>query len=341
MHTISVKYALLAALTVACGFGQATATIQTFPLQDTNGLIPTRNVKAEAVEYQGRRAVRLAYEGHEDGFAVLPGTDFQDGVIEAEIALKVTTPPGVRNPGFLGIAFRARPDASHYELFYLRPGNAVAQDQAMRNHAVQYVAAPDFGWYQLRRAWPWVYESHADLKPETWTKVKIEVAGRMAKLYVNGSDSPALVVDGLKGEDLRGVVALWGYANEEAYFSNVRITPAAPLNIKNGSDITGTWNLRYSSDAGVLEGSLKLNRDATKVSGTWSGALGQNCAVTGTWRDGYIELSFPGEWPKDVGLGVPGPVTACLAGWIDGNAGKGRMRVEAHSDGQWTATRKE
>jgi hypothetical protein len=51
-----------------------------------------------------------------------------------------------------------RPDASHYELFYLRPGNSEAGDQAMRNHAVQYVSEPGFGRYRLRREWPWVYD---------------------------------------------------------------------------------------------------------------------------------------------------------------------------------------
>jgi hypothetical protein len=40
-------------------------------------------------------------------------------------------------------------------------------------------------------------------------------------------------------------------------------------------------------------------------------------------------------------IGSSGPVTAFLAGWIDGKSGKGRMRVERHSDGQWVATRKE
>src|SRR5207249_5233207 len=100
------------------------------------------------------------------------------GTIEADIALKITTPPGVRMPGFVGIAFRARPDASRYELFYLRPGNSHAEDQAMRNHVVQYTPEPDYGWYKLRREWPRVYESHAELQTETWTKVKIEVKGR-------------------------------------------------------------------------------------------------------------------------------------------------------------------
>jgi hypothetical protein len=339
MQTNLLKCAAVAALASGSAFGQTPAR-QTFPLKETTGLI-ARNVKVEAVEYQGREAIRLTMDGSADGFAVLPGTDFQDGIIEADLALKVTTPKGVRNPGFLGIAFRARPDASHYELFYLRPGNAGVEDQAMRNHAVQYSAVPGFGWYELRRGWPWVYESHADLELETWTQVRIEVAGRTAKLYLNGSAKPTLVVDGLKGEDLRGAVALWGYAGEESYFSNVRITPTASLPVKNGSDVAGTWDVRYASDAGPLEGSIKLTREGNKVKGTWSGGLGVERPVTGTWRDGYVELSFSGEWPKDTGLGVPGPVTAFLAGWVDDNSAKGRMRVEGRSDGQWSAKRRE
>src|SRR5260370_9075707 len=55
---------------------------------------------------------------------------------------------------------------------------------------------------------------------ETWTKVRIEVVGRAAKLYPNGSSRPSVVVDGLKGEDLHGAVGLWGYANEESYFTS-------------------------------------------------------------------------------------------------------------------------
>src|SRR5579864_2444778 len=145
----------LVALTVlpVAGFGQNLPAVQTFALRETTGLIE-RNVKLEAVEYQGHKAVRLTKESPDDGFAILPGTDFQDGTIEADIALKLTTPPGVRMPGFIGIAFRARPDASHYELFYVRPGNSQSDDQAMRNHSVQYCSEPDFGWYRLRRAWP-------------------------------------------------------------------------------------------------------------------------------------------------------------------------------------------
>src|SRR2546430_5029262 len=44
---------------------------------------------------------------------------------------------------------------------------------------------------------------------------------------------------------------------------------------------------------------LFRSRDGTKVAGTWSGPLGENCRVNGTWRNGYVELSFAGEWPKE------------------------------------------
>lgn len=320
-------------------FEQTRASTQTFPLRNTIGLIAPK-VKMESTQYLGRKAVRITMEGDDhEGLALLPGTDFRDGVIEADIALKPIVPPGVRYPGFVGIAFRVRPDASHYDLFYLRPGNSDASNQAMRNHTVQYTCAPDYDWYRLRREWPSVYESHAQLAFETWTKVRIKVAGRSAKLYVNGSAKPSLVVDGLKGEDLHGAIALWGYTDEEAYFSNVRITPALSQNLSNGSDIAGAWEMKYSSDAGGMDASMELHRDGNRVTGTWSGPLGEGRVITGTWRDGYVELSFPGDWPKESRQGAPGPVNSFLAGWIDGDTGKGQMRVEGRADGTWLAKR--
>jgi hypothetical protein len=72
-----------------------------------------------------------------------------------------------------------------------------------------------------------------------------------------------------------------------------------------------------------------------------SGAFGDNQPVTGTWRDGYVELAFTGNWPDKMRLGAHGPATAALAGWIDGTSARGRMRVEGRADGQWTAKRKQ
>lgn len=248
---IVLAVSLAALVFAAAAFGQNAPGVQTFRLADTTGLI-AKNVTVKAVEYKGRKAVVVTPSGEEDGFALLPSVDFQDGTIEADIALKITTPPGVRMPGFVGIAFRARPDASRYELFYLRPGNSHAQDQAMRNHSMQYVSEPDFDWDLLRRQWPYVYDSYVPLQFESWIHTKIEVKGRVANLYLNGAAEPSLIVNGLKGDDLHGGVALWRYQGEEAYFSNVRVTNVAPQPIKNGSDAAGAWQLTFSGDAGGL-----------------------------------------------------------------------------------------
>jgi hypothetical protein len=300
-----------AALTARAA-GPASTQVQEFPLTDTQGLV-AKGVTVEAAEFLGRKAVRLVKPLQGEGLALLPGTDFQDGTIEADVAVKVTTPPGVRMPGFIGLAFRSKPDASSYELFYIRPGNARADDQAMRNHAVQYCASPKYGWYELRRAWPWVYEAHADLQLDAWTHMRIDVAGRTSKLFLNGAAQPALIVDGMKSESLRGGVLLMGFQGEEAYFSNVRVTNAPPVLVKNGSDAAGVWQVTIATDVGMFAGALQLTRNGSALSGTWSGALGKELPVTGTWRDGYVELSFTGEWPKESGGGTAGPAATGTA----------------------------
>ena len=316
------------------------AAEQSFPLNDTKGLV-AQDLMIDNGDFLGRKAVRLVKtrEKGVDGFVPLPGVDFQAGTIEADVAVKITAPPGTRMPGFIGIAFRARPDASSYDMFYVRPGAAVAEDQAARNQVVQYCAAPGFSWYALRRAWPWVYESHADLRLDGWTHIKIEVAGRAAKLYLNNNPEPTMIVDGLRGLDLHGNVSLFTFVGQEGYFSNVRITHAAPQAIKNGSDAAGTWDVKISTDAGNFAGTLQLRRDGNVLGGSWSGELGRNREVTGTWRDGYVELTFPGEWPAGMIDGKVGVVKTRLAGWLDGASAKGRSRVEPRAEGLWTATR--
>lgn len=337
-------------LFAACLGAHAQERVQTFPLTGTQDLVE-HNVKVEAAEYKGRKAVRLTVAGQPQGLAFLRDTEFADGTIEADIAVKVTTPPAIRNPGFIGLAFRSRSDAVHYDRFFLRPGNASSEDQARRNHSVQYVAMPDFDFYRMRK-WSGAYEAYADLQTETWTRVKIEVEGRRARLYVNGAAHPVLVVDGLKGEDLKGGVGLWGSGGQENYFSNVRITHAKRQPIENGGEAAGIWEVKYSTETGNYSGLIKLQRDGGTVSGTSSGLrsdftppsgksfgmAGTDLLVTGIWRNGYLELAFHGTW---LGPGDPGEATVNLAGWVDGSSARGRVSSTGRADGIWTATRKE
>jgi Domain of Unknown Function (DUF1080) len=338
LGTIGAVLALLVTLT-GVDARQSVAREQVFPLTDIKDLAPTKNVSVEATEFKGRKAVKVTKQPNSgDSALLLTGTDFQDGTIEADVAVKVLTPPGVRSPGFVGIMFRTTPDGMHGETFYVRPGNGRADDQAQRNHASQYMSTPDHGWYRLRREWPSVYETYVDLQPETWIHLKIDVKGRTAALFVNGASQPTIKVDGLKGRNLRGAIGLGTFWDQEAYYSNLRITHAVPESVTNGGEATGTWQVRAGTDAGAYEGTLTLRREADRISGTWSGTFGTNLPVTGIWRDGYVELTFAGDWPRNAG-GKPGPATATFNGWIDGTTAKGRMRVDGRADGTWSATR--
>ena len=108
---------LSAVVLVWTTFGQTASNAQTFALSDTKDLVLV-NVKADSVEYNGRKAVRLTNATERDGFALLRGIDFQDGTIEADIALKITTPPGVRCPVLLvSLSGRGRtPHATNFSI---------------------------------------------------------------------------------------------------------------------------------------------------------------------------------------------------------------------------------
>ena len=73
-------------------------------------------------------------------------------------------------------------------------------------------------------------------------------------------------------------------------------------------------------------GTLKLVRQDSNLVGIWSGGLGPDQQVSGTWRDGYVELAF---WKLGREIPAqPNTVTATFAGWVDGDAAKGRVKVE-------------
>src|SRR5439155_6691721 len=169
----------------------AAAESRSFPLQSLDGLT-LRRVKAAPVSYKGRKAMRIASEGEDNGLAIVAGSEFQDGTIEVDLAGEPG--PGAQSAarGFVGVAFRVAPDAAKFELFYLRPTNGRADDQERRNHSTQYDSFPDYPWFRLRKETPGKYESYVDLVPGEWTKVKISVTGVKARLYVHGSDQPTL-----------------------------------------------------------------------------------------------------------------------------------------------------
>jgi len=156
-------------------------------------------------------------------YAVIKDVAFRDGTVEVDVAGQPATGAAESARGFIGIAFRLQSD-DRYEYIYLRPTNGRAEDQVRRNHSTQYSSHPDFSFARSRQEAPEKYESYVDLQPGAWTKYKIEVEGRKARLYVNGAAQPCLIVNDMKLEPRDGGVALWVGPGTEGYFSNLKIT---------------------------------------------------------------------------------------------------------------------
>ncbi len=160
------------------------------------------NATAGIETLNGRRAVRLVrlpnHSEDDSLLAIIRDIDFKDGTIEIEVAGSPAKGTDAGNRGFIGLAFRVQDHGARSELFYLRPTNGRSDDQLRRNHTVQYQSSPDFPWSRLRKENPGVYESYADIQPAVWTRMKIEVSGAKARLYVNGADQPCLLVNDLK-----------------------------------------------------------------------------------------------------------------------------------------------
>jgi hypothetical protein len=214
------------------------AQAKRYPLESTSGL-RLHNVTAEAATLDGKKGLRVTVseeairrlermtpeeQARFEPLAVIEGLEFANGVIEAEIAGAPAQGAGEGARGFVGIAFRLQSDMQTYDAFYLRPTNGRTEDQERRNHAAQYISHPDWPWFRTRRETPSKYEAYVDLMPGVWTKVKIEVRGDRARLYVHGQEQPTLIVNDVKsGASGKGSVALWLGPGTVAHFRNLTV----------------------------------------------------------------------------------------------------------------------
>jgi hypothetical protein len=214
--------------------GDTSAQVKNLPLETADGVTLIK-AKAEPATHQGRKGLRVTVseealrqytpaDGELNPLVVIDGLEFSNGVIEAEISGAPAPGAGEGARGFVGIAFRMQKDTRTYDAFYLRPTNGRAEDQVRRNHSAQYISNPAWPWPRLRKESPEKYEAYVDLEPGVWTKVKIEVRGEQARLYVHDQPQPTLIVNDVKsGAQGSGAVALWVGPGTVAHFRDVRI----------------------------------------------------------------------------------------------------------------------
>lgn len=177
--------------------------VQSYPLVSTDGL-RLHNVVAKAMVWQGRRGVRVA--GTESAqrqsrglsaekrvnvprFAVISGSEFTEGVIEAEVAGARVGRLAPGEDSGVGIALRMGGDTCRYQLVILHPT--------------------------------------VNLRPNEWTRIRVEVRGDSARLFVNNDPRRVRVSRNIRsGFTGGGAVALWVGTGTTGYFRNLVITRA-------------------------------------------------------------------------------------------------------------------
>jgi hypothetical protein len=154
-----------------------------------------------------------------NGVVWIDGSDFAEGTIEVDVRGR-----DVMQQSFLGVAFHGKDDNT-YEAVYLRPFNFRAQDPARHQHAVQYIAVPDYDWPRLRKEFPEEFENPVDpsVAPTDWVPLRIVVKGPTVQIYVGKVTAPTLEVRKLAKLD-RGMLGLWTGNNSDGDFANLRIT---------------------------------------------------------------------------------------------------------------------
>ena len=187
------------------------------------------NVSVKSTQLMGKQVIRVVKDSSvtafdEPTFAKLPHVDFENGVIEVRVLSRLLPNAPHLARGFIGIAFRINETNSLFESIYLRPDNARANDQLRRNHSIQYFSYPDFKFDRLRKEAEGRYEAYTDMGMNEWIKLKIEVQGQQAKLFINENKQPSLIVNDLKhGANRSGSIGLWVDVGTEGFFTDLEI----------------------------------------------------------------------------------------------------------------------
>jgi hypothetical protein len=176
-------------------------------------------VNREVTPASGDRLAIHVSEKEGPGVVWLAGSDFAEGTIELEVKGR-----DLLGRSFLGVAFHGKEDNT-YEAVYVRPFNFRADDPARHQHAVQYMASPDFDWPRLRKEFAEEFENPVDpsVVPTDWVPLRVVVKGPTVQIFVGAVKAPTLEARKL-GTLTRGMLGLWVGNGSDGDFRNLRVT---------------------------------------------------------------------------------------------------------------------
>lgn len=165
--------------------------------------------------------------------------DFENGTIEVKMYSQLQNPapyPGIA--GFIGLYFRIKEDDSAWESIYVRPKVGRVGNQWLRNHTVQYFSYPNFKFQTLRDKYPaGSYEGSAPVTLNEWIKMRIEVNGETAEMFINDAKYSTFVVKKMLGINKKGFVGLYVDIGTIGYFKDLKVTKKALKVKKEGEKI--------------------------------------------------------------------------------------------------------
>jgi hypothetical protein len=154
--------------------------------------------------------------------------DFENGTIEVMMYSQLQNPaPYSGIAGFIGMFFRVSENDSSFESIYVRPKVGRVNNQLFRNHAVQYISYPHFKFDTLRKIAPFRYEGSAPIALNEWIKMRIEVNGETAEMFINDAKYSTFVVDKLLGTNKKGGIGLYVDIGTIGYFKNLKVIKRA------------------------------------------------------------------------------------------------------------------
>ena len=179
-----------------------------------------KTVNRDVTKLQGSRDGVHVAEREGPGVVWIEDSDFAEGTIDVDVRGR-----DVLDRSYVGIAFH-RNDDKTYESVYLRPFNFRIDNPVRRQHAVQYIALPEYDWPRLRKDFPEEFENPVDasVAPTDWVPLRVVVKAKAIQIYVGSVKSPTLEVRKL-GQHDRGMIGLWTGNNSDGDFANLRITP--------------------------------------------------------------------------------------------------------------------
>jgi hypothetical protein len=214
------------------------------------------NVTGDIIRFQGKEVLKIERDLNaipfdsnnvektvdEPHYARLIGLeDFENGTIEINMYSQLQHPaPYSGIAGFIGVFFRVREDDSAFESIYLRPKVGRVNNQQYRNHTVQYFSYPHAKFDTLRKTAPGKYEGSAPVALNEWIKMRIEVNGESAEMFINDMKHSTFIVDKLLGTSKKGGIGLYVDIGTIGYFRDIKVTKKT-LKVKNqrGEKIEG------------------------------------------------------------------------------------------------------